>query len=186
MCDQNLLGILIMAAEAAITIAAIMLAIAIQQGNSIFTAFQSLGTSVTTASFITAATVSLGIAIAVAGGCKTGACGAQGGAVQAALIGTTVALAAVAALVWICAFCVVCVPITGPLALIALLGVSGGFAYLGAMLVMLATCFMTIGALSAWLALAMGFAFMTAGVVAIVAIYGIVVTIQTVIEEASG
>ena len=51
---------------------------------------------------------------------------------------------------------------------------------------MLATCFMTIGALSAWLALAMGFAFMTAGVVAIVAIYGIVVTIQTVIEEASG
>jgi len=187
MCDQNALGIAIFAAELSISAAMVLLAVAINQGKSILTAFQSMSTSDTIAVLIGAAAVSLGIAAAVASGCKSGPCSSQAGDVENALIGTTVALAAATVLVLVSAHIPGAVNVAGPLTLIILLGAAGGFAYLGVLLAALATCFVVAAiTLSTWLVLATGIAFFTAGLIAIVAIYGIVLTIQTAIEEASG
>ena len=94
MCDQNLLGILLLAAEVAVIVASVMLASAISAGKSIFTAFNSIGQSLTTATFIGVAIASLGGAIAVlSSGCTTGACGSQGGALRTA-IGVTIGMLA--------------------------------------------------------------------------------------------
>jgi len=185
MCDQNLLGILLLAAEIAVIAACAMLVQAIQAGKSIFTAFTSMGKSLVTSTFIGAAIASLAIAAAVMSpSCTSGACGSQGSALLTAINVTIGMLAGLLASVLVSALIPGAVNVAGPLALVTLLGAAGSFAYLGAMAMILVACF--AAAASPWLGLAAGLAFITAVVAAVVAIYGIVVTITTAFAAASG
>jgi hypothetical protein len=188
MCDQNLVGFFLLAAEIALITASIMLMIAIEQGRSIFTAFSSVGYSVTTAAFIAAGIASLAAAAAaLSSGCLGGACGSQAAALMTAINVAIGTLSGVLALVLVGTFIPGAAAIAGPGALIMLLGAGGSFVYLGAMAATLVTCLSAaVGTVGVLLGIAAAFAFVTGAVMIIVAIYGIVVTIMTVMAAASG
>jgi len=187
MCDQTLVGGLLLAAELALIVASTMLALAIYDTKSVLTAFLSIGKSLTTATFVGAALISLGFAAAaLSSGCLSGPCGSQGSAVLTALNVTIGMVTGVLASILVCAFFPAAVAVAGPAVLITLLGAGGSFAYIGAMVSVLTTCLATVGTVSPVLAIAGGFAFVTAIVVVMLAIYGIVQTIVTESAAAAG
>lgn len=178
MCDQNLLGFLLVAAEVALVAACAMLFVAISAGGSIFTAFQSMALSLTTTIFIAAANASLLIArFAVLPACMGGACGGAATTLATALSVAIGMLTATLIALAVCTFIPGAVSVAGPLALVTLLGVAGSFVFLGVALGGFVTC-LGAGTVSAWLTIATLGAYFAATVAAAVAIYGIVVTIQ--------
>jgi hypothetical protein len=187
-CDTTAIGIFIAGAAFAIATAAVMLGVAISQGRSIFTAFQSMSTSVTTAFFIGAAIAALAIAAALTGsGCTAGNCGQTGKDLVAALTGASVAMGTVLALVLVCTFFPGAVGVAGPAALLALIGVAGALGLVAFRCFELAGCFLGSTVVSpGGLQFAGTFAALAALVAGVVAIVGIVMTIESTIEEASG
>jgi len=185
MCDLNLLGGMLVLAEVAVIAACVALLIAINQAGNIFTAFNSVGLSILTSILIAAALVSLGVAAAVASssGCSTGTCSASMGPVLTAINLLIGVLTGVLAAILVATFIPGAAAFAGPAALVLLLGAAGSFAYLGTMLTALGTCFtLAVGGVSGWIIVAAGIAFVTAVVVAIIAIYGIIVTIAAASE----
>ncbi|WP_152535934.1 hypothetical protein [Bradyrhizobium sp. Ai1a-2] len=174
MCDGNAIGVFLLLAELAVITASIMLLTAIQNAESLLTAFKSVGGTVTTIVFVGLALANLVAAAGlVSSGCTGGGCGSSGSALLTAinitigmLTGLTVSLA-------VATFVPPAVLIAGPAALITLAGAGGSFAYLGVLAATLAACLAPAATTPpAWLVLSAAVAFVTAFTAIFTAVYG--------------
>jgi hypothetical protein len=187
MCDGNAIGVFLLLAEGFVITASVMLLIAVEKSQNVFTAFASIGFSVTTLVFVGLAIANLTAAAGlVSSGCTGGGCGGMGSALLTAINITIGMLAGLTISLLVATFVPGAAGIAGPAGLITLAGAGGSFAFLSVMAASLATCLSAAATTPpSWLALAAGVGFVTAATAFIVAVYGIVVTILTVSAAAS-
>lgn len=176
MCNRNLIGGLILAAEALLVVAALMLAIAIIEAGSIFTALASIGQTLATAAIVG---VALGLMIgarSAAAGCASGTCASQGTALLTAL---NVTIGMLTGLLAALLLSLVSVGTGGTACLVLMITTGGSLIYLATRIVPLELCAGGAGAPSSPLfALAATMAWIAGGLLIVAAIIGVVLTIM--------